>query len=372
MHTRRLIATLLGLAGMTAPALPLRADDKATLIELQARSDALPSAVNASGAMIVGGLGDGGGFYWMPTTGAIYNGGVTARGVSRDGQTIVGIAADTRRVQQAAIWLRAAEWQLLGSFTPASAPCDLFLSNAAGTNADGQVVVGLASNGCTYTHAFRWEAATGMVDLGTAVEGRSTAAMGVSGDGKVVVGYQQAADGFQQGARWVEGRQERIPGPAEDSPGYVGPAHKANHDGSIIVGRVCRPVGAQRPPDQSAWVWTPDDATHCLPAPRLRVSPGPPILVEANGTSDDGRVIGGGHSVGGSPDSNAVIWIDRSPAYLKDFLQANGVPKAFEQWINTGSITDVSPDGRILVGWGAAPGGYRGYIVILGSSRVMP
>jgi hypothetical protein len=83
-------------------------------------------------------------------------------------------------------------------------------------------------------------------------------------------------------------------------------------------------------------------------------------------------VIGGGHSVGGSPDSNAVIWIDRSPAYLKDFLQANGVPKAFEQWINTGSITDVSPDGRILVGWGAAPGGYRGYIVILGSSRVMP
>ena len=55
-----------------------------------------------------------------------------------------------------------------------------------------------------------------------------------------------------------------------------------------------------------------------------------------------------------------------SRIYLKDYLQANGVPDAFKDWINTGSITDVSPDGRILVGRGAAPLGFRGYIVILG------
>jgi hypothetical protein len=42
------------------------------------------------------------------------------------------------------------------------------------------------------------------------------------------------------------------------------------------------------------------------------------------------------------------------------------VPNAFEGWINTGAITDVSPDGRILVGYGAPLGGFRGYIVILG------
>jgi hypothetical protein len=32
----------------------------------------------------------------------------------------------------------------------------------------------------------------------------------------------------------------------------------------------------------------------------------------------------------------------------------------------------VSPDGRVLVGYGAALGGFRGYMVILGSKLVMP
>jgi hypothetical protein len=110
----------------------------------------------------------------------------------------------------------------------------------------------------------------------------------------------------------------------------------------------------------------------CLPAPTRLASPEPLIIVEANATSDDGRVIGGGQAVASSPDSNAIIWLDRAPVYLKDFLQANGVPDAFKTWVNTGSITGVSPDGRVLVGWGAALAGYRGYIVILGSNRVIP
>ena len=143
----------------------------------------------------------------------------------------------------------------------------------------------------------------------------------------------------------------------------MGPAHATNHDGSIVVGRICR---FGNPSDQSAWVWSERDGTRCLPAPSLRPSPGPVIQVAANGTSDDGRVIGGGQSVGGSSDSNAIIWIDGQGTYLKDYLQANGIPNAFSTWINTGEITEVSPDGRILVGYGAPLGGFRGYMVILG------
>ena len=162
---------------------------------------------------------------------------------------------------------------------------------------------------------------------------------------------------------------ERVPGP----DGFVGTANAANVDGSIVVGRICRPTSDElgEPDFQSAWVWTPG-GTQCLPAPRLRVSPGPLIIVEANATSDDGSVIGGGQAVASSPDSDAIIWIDRKPAYLKEFLRVNGVPDAFETWINTGAIKGISPDGRVLVGTGAAPLGFRGYIVILGSSRVMP
>jgi hypothetical protein len=51
---------------------------------------------------------------------------------------------------------------------------------------------------------------------------------------------------------------------------------------------------------------------------------------------------------------------------------AKGLPDAFRTWVNTGTITGVSPDGRVLVGWGAAGLGYRSYMVILGSNRAIP
>jgi probable HAF family extracellular repeat protein len=351
---------------VSASTFGIRADEKTLLIELETRSASLPNAVSASGAVAVGGLDGGGAFYWMPTTGVIFAGGVFADGVSRDGHTIVGLARDARGIRQAAIWTRGTEWRLLGSFAGSAGPCDTSLSQATDVSGDGQTVVGLAWTGCV-AHAFRWQESGGMVDLGSTVQERSSRGLGVSGDGMVVVGDQTRADGFNQGARWAGGRQDLITGPE----GPAGSALAANHDGSIVVGRVCVPTSG-RVGDQSAWIWKSQGGTTCLPAPRRLVSPGPAIIVEAAATSDDGQVIGGSQNVGGSADSNAVIWIGGQPAYLKEFLQANGLPNAFRTWINTGTITGISPDGRVLVGWGAALGGFRGYMVILGSSRVIP
>jgi probable HAF family extracellular repeat protein len=353
-----LLSTLL-----LVPALAARAADKPLLIELEPRSGALPGAVSASGAVVAGGFSSGGGFYWMPTTGVIFIGGLGASSVSRDGSTIVGTVLDAGAAQ-AAIWQRAAEWRPLGSFGPGAVSCGASLSSAADVSRDGRVVVGLGWNGCNFAHAFRWEEPGGMVDLGSSVAGQASRADGVSADGRVVVGHQVTATGFTQGAQWVDGRQELFTGPG----GLVGTAKAASSDGSIVVGRVCNPAAVlpSDPTFQSGWVWTRQDGLKCLPAPSLRVSPGPLIIVEAQATSDDGRVIGGGQSVGGSDDSNAVIWVDRVPYYLKDYLRANGVPDAFETWVNTGSITDISPDGRVLVGKGAAALGFRGYVVILG------
>ena len=366
MPTRSAIAACAGVVLMFAATFRIDADDKTLLIELDQRSAALPTDVSDSGAVVVGAISDGtGAFYWLPTTGTVFAGGMAADGVSGDGRTIVGWARDSGGIQQAAIWLRATEWRLLGSFGPSATPCDAFLGSATDVSRDGQVVVGHAYNTCAVVHAFRWEESTGMVDLGSSVAGRSSLAQGISADGAVVVGHQTRADGFTQGVRWVDGRQEPIPGP----DGFVGTAMAANKDGSVVVGRICRPPFAA---DQSAWMWRTQGGTTCLPAPRRLISPGPVIILEAAATSDDGQVIGGSQNVGGSVDSNAVIWINGQPAYLKEFLQANGLPDAFRTWVNTGTITGISPDGRILVGWGAALGGFRGYIVILGSSRVMP
>jgi hypothetical protein len=96
-----------------------RAEDKTSLIELDRRSGALAGAVNGNGSVVVGAIDGGGGFYWMPTTGAIFLGGQQAIAVSADGTRIVGIAYDSRGIENAAIWLRGTEWQLLGSFANA-------------------------------------------------------------------------------------------------------------------------------------------------------------------------------------------------------------------------------------------------------------
>jgi probable HAF family extracellular repeat protein len=341
----------------------VRADDQTLLILFNQRSDAIPTAVNPTGTVIVGAFLGNGAFYWMPTTGVIDLGGGNAGAVSADGMTIVGMARDPQLIQNAAIWLRGTEWRLLGSF-PNAVPCGQSLSTATGVSRDGSVVVGIASNGCSVTRAFRWTESTGMVDLGSAVPGQYSRGLGVSGDGRVVVGTQEHQTGYRQGARWVDGREEVLTGPT----GLVGEALAANHDGSIVVGQQCKPAD---PRDQSAWILTASGGLQCLPAPG-RLEADLTVITGASATSDDGRVIGGGQSIGGTGNSEAVIWIDRAPAYLKDFLRANGVPDAFDTWINTGEITDVSPDGRILVGFGAPIGGFRGYMVILGSKLVMP
>jgi hypothetical protein len=128
----------------------------------------------------------------------------------------------------------------------------------------------------------------------------------------------------------------------------------------------------RRPLDQSAWIWTAAGGVECLPPPGRREA-NLSVVTRAAATSDDGRVIGGGQTEGSQTErSDAVIWIDRAPAYLKDFLRANGVAGAFETSVNTGEVRSVSPDGRILVGWGAGPRGFQGYMVILGSRLVMP
>src|SRR5262249_55734126 len=268
MKMRIAIAMCTAVALMQALA-PRSHAANAWLYEIDPRSGAFPTAVSAANVVVVGGLDSGGGFYWRPVDGGIFNGGVASQAVSGDGRTIVGIAEDHGGITQAAIWLQRTEWQLLGSFSPTAVPCDKALSAAYGVSRDGQVIVGAASDGCSLSHAFRWTPSAGMVDLGSSVSGRPSSASAVSGNGQVVVGSQDRSDGYRSGARWLNGHQELIPG----IDGYVGRASGTNIDGSIVVGRDCRPsLGSV---DQSAWVWTAKNGTTCLPAPKRITVPGP-------------------------------------------------------------------------------------------------
>ena len=242
-----------------------RAEDTPLFIELPRGT--LPAAVGGGG-IVVGTLTTGGAFYWMPTTGVVYIGGTQGIAVSRDGRTIVGRARDARGRENAAIWQRAAEWRLLGSFTANAAACDDLLSGSFGASPDASIIVGLGWDGCNYAHGFSWRESTGMADLGTTVPGRSTRANAVSNEGRMTVGWQDAPTGLRQGARWVDGRQELFMGPH----GVVGEALATNADGSLVVGQNCNFSNVL---DQSAWSWTASTGVRCHPAPSVRV--GPPL-----------------------------------------------------------------------------------------------
>jgi len=354
MSNRSLFLTPTLTLALCALTISTRADNKALLIELPA--GALPYDISSSG-MVVGELRSGGGFYWLPTTGVVYIGGQVATAVSRGGDAIAGIAYGAGNVTQAALWQRAAEWRLLGSVVPNAVPCDTLLSSTYDASDDGKVLVGLAWNGCNFARAFRWEESTGMVDLGTLTVGQSTRANGVSGDGRVVVGWQDQG-GPRRGARWVDGKQEFFTGPS----GLIGEARSANRDGSIVVGQACEFASlANLSANQQAWIWSSRDGVQCLSPPRIRVDKN--FIGIADATSEDGYVIGGSQSFG--LEAESVIWINREPKYLKDYLRENGIPDAFQGWINTGFITAVSRDGRVLVGYGAGRSDFQGFIVIL-------
>src|SRR5258705_9923051 len=95
---------------------PAGAEDKTSFIELDRRSEAFPGAVSVNGSVVVGAFEAGGGFYWMPTTGAIYIGGQQALGGSADGTRIVGVAYHPSGVENAGIWLRGTEGRVVGPF----------------------------------------------------------------------------------------------------------------------------------------------------------------------------------------------------------------------------------------------------------------
>jgi probable HAF family extracellular repeat protein len=338
---------------LAAPAAGAPPDGNAVFVRL--RPEALAVATGANGFVIGGTFFNGGAFHWMPTSGVTEIGGLQVADVSRDGKTIVGNSLDANRLVNASIWTGGRTWRTLGSIRSAR-PCDASLSSAYGTNDDGSVIVGLAWDGCSYARAFRWEESTGMVDLGS-LEGRSTRANAVSGDGRVVVGWDTDVTGFRRAAKWVDGREELLPAPGPS--GLLGEAHGTNRDGSLIVGGGCNPVL----PIPTAWSWTQATGVVCS-----RVTP-PSWAIERPyqaimfDTSDDGRVIGGALTFG--LDAESVVWFDGEPFFLRDYLRSHGVPDAFEGWVNTGFVTDVSPDGRTLVGYAAGPTTFQGFLVIL-------
>jgi probable HAF family extracellular repeat protein len=302
------------------------------------------SACSANGDVVVGTYSGGGAFRWSVDGGLEPIGGLEALDVSEDGNVIAG-TIDVDGLETAAYWTEADGWQMLGEM-PGGASCDASLSSSYGTNGDGSIVVGLGWIASCRAHGFRWDADSGMVDLGSTVADRSSRANDVSGDGSLVIGWQDASTGYRQGARWVEGVQNLF---VDGNGDPVGEAQASNPDGSVVVGGSTYGM--------EAWRWTGSGAVEAIGN-----LPGFDFRSTALGVSDDGTVVVGFSGFGA--DRDAFIWIEgEGMTKLDNWIVAQGITDA--GGVDLGTATGISANGRVIVGWGFVGFQYHGWRIDL-------
>jgi probable HAF family extracellular repeat protein len=123
---------------------------------------------------------------------AVFNRNSDASGISADGSTIVGEAQDSQGHYRAFRWTAATGMVDLGTLGGGN-----LLSNATAASQDGSVVVGysLTTTSSGSDHAFIWTASTGMQDLNTVLKGKIPkgwilqVATDISEGGTIIAGY---------------------------------------------------------------------------------------------------------------------------------------------------------------------------------------
>jgi len=365
------------LAGAAALLLSLTCDQARAQVSFKEFAEGcLITSMSADGSVAVGNYNAGAdAFRWTAAGGVeligvkgIFNG----ISISRDGSTIVGTVPDSTRNNHAAIWQGGRNWRTLTPFpeaVPSGGAHTVSFANAV--SADGSVIVGGAYVSTTKVVAFRWEAATGMVNLGTFDEGpdSDSTAYAVSADGRNIIGWDSkpgfspagpggASMNGRRGAIWWDGKERLL-----HAFGWAGEAWVTNDVGSIIAGQF-HPLDASDPrKGASSYLWTAWDGRfeNLGAVPTLL---GPNYISEPYGVSDDGSVVGG--NSGGVDNKTASIWTPATGMVsVSDYLTMNGVTDHLG-WDGLIKTSYISPDGRLMAGVGYKPYPFlKGWIVTL-------
>jgi len=303
-----------------------------------------------------------------------------ARGVSADGSTVAG--ASKASTHEAFRWSAATGMVSLGPLPLTGQP-----SVAHAVNADGTVVVGGGTQ-IFPGEAFRWSTTTGSVSLTGGADG---SANGVDSSGDVVVGFDRAASGAESAFRWTAagGRIALgdLPGGAAASNafavsadgavvvgssgstlgfeafrwtaagGMVGlgllpgssfdsVALDANADGSVVIG-----VSGSAAAAAEGFRWTAAGGMQGLGLP-AGASTSEALALDAAGDVVVGRAFDN------SSGFFATIWTSATGMLdLRGRLVSLGVPGLVGWRLETAS--DISADGRVVVGTGIDPLGRR-------------
>jgi probable HAF family extracellular repeat protein len=289
------------------------------------------TAISGDGRVVAGFGGDALNnqwlFYWTAEDGLVnvipFSGFGSVHAMSHDGGVLVGTLR-LNGAQRAFRWDAASGVVDLGTLGGDT-------SRAWGTSDDGNVIVGDAVNAAAVRRAFRWTAAQGMQELPGLVASGMSIAYAVSGDGEVAVGTSASSTSGNRAVRWENGTVLDL-GSLDGNAGSS--ALGVNADGSVVVGAS----------GTYAFRWT--AATGMLDLGSLGG-----FYSSAQDVSADGSVVVGNAGLADHTD-RAFRWTAETGMVSLGLLSGG-----------TYSIANgVSDDGRIIVGTADNAHGDRAFI----------
>jgi uncharacterized membrane protein len=173
-----------------------------------------------------------------------------------------------------------------------------------GVSFKGDVIAGVAADEDGDDFAFRWTAPTGVVTLPTLPDAVESGAFGVSKHGDVIVGFTGFSDNSREATIWNDAGVEGL-GTLDGDFSSV--ALKTSKQGHVIVGASGECLGCEA---AHAVIWSKRrrivDLREVLVKAGLDKELNGWSLVEANGVSDDGRIVSG---VAINPDGNTEAFV---------------------------------------------------------------
>lgn len=292
----------------------------------------LASAVSADGSVVVGTSASSMGlecFTWTAATGIVGQGTIPGGTSWSYGHAVAGSSATF--VFGGTAYVAAGSEAFVNMVGIGDLPGDTFDSAVYGISDDGLTYAGVGNGSSASQVAFLKSAGSlGFTALGTLPGDAVSFGRNISGDGTAVVGYSDGAT--RQAFRWSGGTMTPL---GYLAGGSSSEAWGTNADGSVVVGSSV--VG----PDMVAFRWT---------AATGMVGLGN-VTKRANACSADGRVVVGSFRYG--LETRAFLWdATHGLRALEDVLiQDHGLGAALAGW-KLYEATDVSADGRVIVGNG--------------------
>lgn len=290
----------------------------------------------------------GGGIYKWDAAGGLVQIGSISNGYPAAGRTVVSndgtkisssITNEATGFNEISTYdVATSTWVNRGGLVPTG--WDGSVSSTWGMTTNGSTIVGLGFLTAANAHAVKWDAVSGMIDLGSMVPGRSSRANAINAAGTVIVGWQDEPTGTRSGAKWQDGVESFI---TDNNGNNVGEAGGISADGNTIIGSA----------NPNPYVWNAVSGLTYITHPNASFS----FKGGATGISADGKKVIGYYRAFGAPpmSGEGFIWTSASGRInLNDYAVSLGIAT---NGVTMGLPLAISQDGKKIAGTGTNASG---------------